>query len=69
MDRCSLNPTDSYSSGIGDAVADQLTTALVPTGCYRVVGRQNLKGVMDEMGLQNSGLVDPSTASRIGRLV
>ena len=58
-----------YSSGIGDAMADQLTTALVATGCYRVVDRQNLKGVMDEMGLQNSGLVDRSTASRIGKLV
>ena len=44
-------------------------TALVATGCYRVVDRQNLKGVMDEMGLQNSGLVDRSTASRIGKLV
>ena len=58
-----------YRSGIGDAMADQLTTALVSTGCYKVVDRQNLKGVMDEMGLQNSGLVDPSTASRIGKLV
>ena len=58
-----------YSSDIGDAMADQLTTALVATGCYRVVDRQNLKGVMDEMGLQNSGLVDRSTASRIGKLV
>ena len=58
-----------YSSGIGDAMADQLTTALVATGCYRVTERENLKGVMDEMGLQNSGLVDRSTASRIGKLV
>lgn len=58
-----------YSSDIGNAMADQLTTALVATGCYRVVDRQNLKGVMDEMGLQNSGMVDRSTASRIGKLV
>lgn len=58
-----------YNFGIGDAMADQLTTALVATDCYRVVDRQNLKGVMDEMGLQNSGLVDKSTASRIGKLV
>ena len=58
-----------YNSGIGDAMADQLITALVATGCYKVVDRQNLKGVMDEMGLQNSGLVDGSTVSRIGKLV
>lgn len=58
-----------YNFDIGDGMADQLTTALVKTGCYRVVDRQNLKGVMDEMGLQNSGLVDKSTTSRIGKLV
>ena len=58
-----------YTSDIGNAMADQLTTALVATGCYRVVERQDLKGVMDEIGLQNSGLVDQSTASRIGKLV
>jgi len=61
--------SDFYRAGVGDAMADQLTTALVSTGCYKVVDRQNLKGVMDEMGLQNSGLVDPSTASRIGKVV
>ena len=61
--------SDFYRAGVGDAMADQLTTALVSTGCYKVVDRQNLKGVMDEMGLQNSGLVDSRTASRVGKLV
>lgn len=61
--------SDFYRAGVGDSMADQLTTALVATGCYKVVDRQNLKGVMDEMGLQNSGLVDKSTASKIGKLV
>ena len=59
----------TYSAGIGDGMADQLTTALVSTGCFKVVDRQNLKGVMDEIGLQNSGAVDPRTASKIGKLV
>ncbi|MFK8050721.1 MAG: CsgG/HfaB family protein [Halioglobus sp.] len=58
----------SYSAGIGDGMADQLTTALVSTGCFKVVDRQNLKGVMDELGLQNSGAVDARTASKIGKL-
>ena len=60
---------DTYSAGIGDGMADQLTTALVSTGCFKVVDRQNLKGVMDELGLQHSGTVDRRTASRIGELV
>lgn len=60
---------DFYNAGIGDAMADQLTTALVSTGCFKVVDRQNLKGVMDELGLQQSGVVDRRTASRIGKLV
>ena len=59
----------TYSAGIGDGMADQLTTALVATGCFKVVDRQNLKGVLDEIGLQQSGMVDPSTASRVGKLV
>ena len=58
-----------YRSGIGDGMADQLTTALVSTGCYKVVDRQNLKGAMDELGLQQSGVVDPGTASKVGRIV
>ena len=60
---------DTYSAGIGNGMADQLTTALVSTGCFKVVDRQNLKGVMDELGLQHSGVVEPRTASRIGKLV
>jgi curli biogenesis system outer membrane secretion channel CsgG len=58
-----------YNNGVGDGMADMLTTALVSTGCFKVVDRQNLKGVMDEMGLQQSGLVDQATASRVGKLV
>ena len=60
---------DTYNAGIGDAMADQLTTALVSTGCFKVVDRQNLEGVMDELGLHQSGAVDRSTASRVGKLV
>ena len=50
-------------------MANQLTTALVSTGCFKVVDRQNLKGVMDELGLQQSGAVDRRTASKVGKLV
>jgi len=60
---------DFYAAGVGDAMADQLTTALVATGCFKVVDRQNLTGVMDELGLQQSGVVDSSTASKVGKLV
>ena len=60
---------DTYNAGIGDAMADQLTTALVSTGCFKVVDRQNLEGVMDELGLQQSGVVDRRTASTVGKLV
>ena len=60
---------DTYSAGIGEGMADQLTTALVSTGCFKVVDRQNLKGVMEELGLQQSGAVDRRTASKVGKLV
>ena len=63
---------DTYNAGIGNAMADQLTTALVSTGCFKVVDRQNLGGGgggMDELGLQQSGVVDRRTASKVGKLV
>lgn len=50
-------------------MADQLTTTLVNSGCFKVVDRQNIKAVFEELNLQQSGAVDPATASRVGKLV
>jgi curli biogenesis system outer membrane secretion channel CsgG len=57
-----------YSRKIGDGMADQLITALVNTNRFSVVERQNLKGVMEEIGFGQSGMVDPSTAAKIGKV-
>lgn len=57
-----------YNRSIGRGMADQLTTALVSSGCFKVVERQNLEGVMAEQGLGQSGAVDSRTAARAGRI-
>lgn len=63
------NARQWYSRGVGDGMADQLTTTLVNSGCFKVVDRQNIKAVFEELNLQQSGAVDPATASRVGKLV
>lgn len=57
-----------YNRSIGWGMADQLTTPLFNTGCFKVVDRQNLQGVIDEQTIQQSGSVDPRTAVRAGRI-
>lgn len=59
----------AYSTEIGDGMADQLTTALVSTGCFKVVKRHTSEGVEEKLELRHSEDVDPRTASRIGRIV
>lgn len=55
------------SSATEDAVAEIVTGALLRQG-YRVVDRLTLNAVLREQGFHHSGMVDQSTAARIGRL-
>lgn len=52
-----------------EALRDMLVTALVRTGKVEVVERERLNKVLEEQKLGATGLVDPETASRIGKLV
>ena len=52
--------------GLGPAFADMLTTDLGVTAELRLLERKNLAAVLGELELQRGGLVDPSTASRMG---
>ena len=60
--------------GISDPAAvedvlEDLSTALVKTGVFQLVERSRLDDVLRELRIQNSGLVDSSTAKKLGRLV
>lgn len=57
-----------YNRKIGQGMADQLTTALVNTGRFIVLDRQNLDAIVDELGLGQSGLVKDGTAPKMGKI-
>ena len=57
-----------WSPQIGDGMADMLTTALVNSGRYIVLERQNLDTVIDEQDLGASGRVRQDTAAAVGEI-
>jgi curli biogenesis system outer membrane secretion channel CsgG len=55
--------------GLGSGVADMLATALVKSGKFAVIERQELDKVVEEQKLGESGLVTPQTAPKVGQLL
>ncbi len=54
---------------IGDGVADMLVTALVKSGKFSVIERQEIEKVIEEQKLGESGLVTAETAPKVGKLL
>jgi len=54
---------------LGSGVADMLTTALVKSGKFIVIERQELEKVLEEQKLGESGLVTPESAPKVGKLL
>ena len=54
---------------VGRGMADMLVTALVKSGKYTVIERQNLDKILAEQKLGASGLVTPQTAAQVGKLL
>jgi curli biogenesis system outer membrane secretion channel CsgG len=59
---------DGRSTIFGRLLAEDLTTRLVGAGSFEVVERAMLDKVFAELKLSATGVIDPSTAARIGRL-
>jgi curli biogenesis system outer membrane secretion channel CsgG len=59
----------SATTGSGEAVASQLGLELGQCPGVRLIERAQLDKVFKEQDLENAGLVDPSTASKVGKLV
>ncbi len=55
--------------GLGSGVADMLATALVKSGKFGVIERQELDKIVEEQKLGESGLVTPQTAPKVGQLL
>jgi curli biogenesis system outer membrane secretion channel CsgG len=54
---------------LGEGMAEMLTTALVQTGKFRVLERQQIHDVLGEQDLGASGRVDPATAAKLGKVL
>ncbi len=57
-----------YGKSAASTLQSQLETALVQNGRYSVVERSQLNYVLNELGLQRSGLVAAGTAVQLGQL-
>ena len=63
------NKTGSRSfSAPAQAITDMMTTELYNAGIFSLMERERLDLVADEIALGQSGLVDPSTAPKIGKI-
>jgi curli biogenesis system outer membrane secretion channel CsgG len=54
---------------LGKGMADMLTTALVKSGSFIVIERQELDKVMKEQALGQSGAVSPQSAAQVGKIL
>lgn len=59
----------SASWDVGEGMAEMTTTALVESGKFRVLERQQINDVLGEQDFGDTGRVDPSTAAKIGKIV
>lgn len=53
----------------GEGIADSLVTELVKSKAFTVIEREELKKVLEEQGLGGTGIVDPATAAKVGKVL
>lgn len=54
---------------LGLAAADELTTQLVKSGEFSVVERRQIEAVLAEQRAGMSGVIDPATAAKVGKIL
>ena len=65
----SYSGTGVKDDGGGNVVSDRLTTKIVKLKKFQVIDRESLQKVLEEQKLQTSGVVDPETAKKIGKVL
>ncbi|MGB8957943.1 MAG: CsgG/HfaB family protein, partial [Candidatus Aminicenantales bacterium] len=63
------NYWSNASWDLGDGMAEMLATALVETGKFKVLERQQIHDVLGEQDFGAGGRVDPATAAKIGKIL
>ena len=51
-----------------DAITEMMTTELSKTGIFNLLEREKINYVADEIAFGQSGLVEPSTAQKVGKI-
>lgn len=64
-----VGSTDPGERQLGESLGEVLAVALADQKNLVVVERQKLRNVLDEQKLSVSGLVDPATAAKVGKLL
>lgn len=59
----------SLDPSVSDAVLEDLSTALIETKAFKLVERSQLDRALEELKLQESGVIDSATAQKLGRMV
>jgi WD40 repeat protein/TolB-like protein len=54
---------------VGKMVAEWFTTALVETGRFDIIERRLLQQIVDEQKISVSGIIEPGSASRLGKVL
>jgi curli biogenesis system outer membrane secretion channel CsgG len=54
---------------VGEGISDMLTTALVKSGNYRVIERQELNLILQEQDLGAAGIVTAQSAAQMGKVL
>lgn len=70
--RIAVIPFDSQLVGtlnLGGIVGEMFTTALVRLGSFDVIEREKIDTIIQELKLQQGGMVEPSSAVAIGKLL
>jgi len=58
-----------WGDRLGLAASDEMTTQLVKSGEFSVIERRQIEAILSEQNMGASGLVDPATAARVGKLL
>jgi len=53
----------------GEGIADSMVTEFVKSGAFIVIEREQLKKILEEQGLGGTGIVDPTTAAKVGKVL
>jgi curli biogenesis system outer membrane secretion channel CsgG len=61
--------TGSGYHSLGEGIADMLITALVKSGKFIVIERQEIERVLQEQQFGGSGMVTPETAPKVGQIL